>query len=132
MTTILFIDDDAEYGMMLNALLGLHGYAVITAQDGLDGLKKAREVQPDLILLDYYLPPIGGMGVVKELKSKARTGKIPVVVMSALPIRHSQELVEETGVQDFISKPFRVEDLIGTIRKYLTSQGEFRPSVSAT
>jgi two-component system OmpR family response regulator len=131
MSTILFIDDDADYAMMLNALLRLHGYVVITAQDGLEGVRKAREVQPDLILLDYYLPPTGGMSVVKELKGRSRTGKIPVVVMSALPVSHSQQLVQEADIKDFISKPFRVEDLIGTIRKYLTSRGELQASVSA-
>lgn len=131
MTTILFIDDDADYAMMLNALLRLHGFAVVTAQDGLEGVRKAQEVQPDLILLDYYLPPTGGMSVVKELKGRARTGKIPVVVMSALPVSHSQQLVQEAGIKDFISKPFRVEDLIGTIRKYLTSRSELQASVSS-
>lgn len=122
--TILFIDDDAQYGIMLDALLGMHGFSVVTAQDGLEGVKKARELQPDLILLDMYLPPTGGLGVVRELRDKSGTGDIPVVLISALPIDRGRQLMEEVGIQDFISKPFKIEDLIKTIRKYLTQHSE--------
>ena len=120
MNTILYIDDDIHYARAINRLLSSCGFDVRTAQDGYEGVTKARELQPDLILLDLYLPRVEGLEVITQIREQALTWNIPIVVMSALPIAQSRQLMEGTGVQDYLSKPFRIRDLIDTIQRNVT------------
>jgi CheY-like chemotaxis protein len=116
MHTILYIDD-IHYTRMIDRFLSSQGYAVETAQDGHEGVRKARELQPDLIPLDLYLPRVRGIEVIAQLRQEALTWNIPIVVMSTLPIPQSRELMDSTGVQDYVSKPFKIQDLINTVRR---------------
>lgn len=119
MSTILYIDDDEHYAIMIKTLLEMHGFIVETAYDGLEGLRKARETRPDLILLDMYLPRIDGLEVVEQLQGEAMTGDIPIVIISALPKHSSYRLLDGTGIRDVISKPFRIEELLRVLTKHL-------------
>jgi len=115
--TILCIDDDIDYARIIDKFLSPRGFDVRTAQDGYEGVIKARELQPDLILLDLYLPRVEGLEVIKQIREEALTWNIPIVVMSTLPIAQSRQLMEGSGVQDYLSKPFRIRDLIDTIQR---------------
>lgn len=117
MNTILCIDDDIDYARIIDKFLSPRGFDVRTAQDGYEGVIKARELQPDLILLDLYLPRVEGLEVIKQIREEALTWNIPIVVMSTLPIAQSRQLMEGSGVQDYLSKPFRIRDLIDTIQR---------------
>jgi DNA-binding response OmpR family regulator len=123
MNTILCIDNDVHYARMVDKFLSQCGFAVETALSVDEGVRKACELQPDLILLDLYLPRADGLEVITQLRAEALTWNIPIVVMSALPIAESRQLMEGTGVQDFISKPFRIRDLINTVRKNAAQRG---------
>jgi len=118
--TILCIDDDIDYARIIDKFLSPRGFDVRTAQDGYEGVIKARELQPDLILLDLYLPRVEGLEVIKQIREEALTWNIPIVVMSTLPIAQSRQLMEGSGVQDYLSKPFRIRDLIDTIQRNVT------------
>jgi two-component system alkaline phosphatase synthesis response regulator PhoP len=118
--TILCIDDDIDYARIIDKFLSSRGFDVRTAQDGYEGVIKARELQPDLILLDLYLPRVEGLEVIKRIREEALTWNIPIVVMSTLPIAQSRQLMEGTGVQDYLSKPFKTRDLIDTIQRNVT------------
>lgn len=120
MNTILCIDDDIDYARIIDKFLSPRGFDVRTAQDGYEGVIKARELQPDLILLDLYLPRVEGLEVIKQIREEALTWNIPIVVMSTLPIAQSRQLMEGSGVQDYLSKPFRIRDLIDTIQRNVT------------
>jgi len=127
MNTILYIDDDIHYTRMIDKFLSSCGFDVETAQDGREGVVKARELQPDLILLDLYLPRVAGLEVIAQNREEAMTWNIPIVVMSALPIAQRRQLMEGTGVQDYLSKPFKIRDLIDTVQRNVAH----RPGVSS-
>jgi two-component system alkaline phosphatase synthesis response regulator PhoP len=116
---ILYIDDDEHYGWLVKTLLSLQNLAVETAYDGLEGMRKARELRPDLILLNLYLPRIDGVEVIQQLRDEAGTRNIPIVVLSALPKQHGRRLVQGLGVQDILSKPFQVDELISIVHEYV-------------
>jgi DNA-binding response OmpR family regulator len=117
MNTILYIDDDTHYAWMIDKFLSSCGFDVETALDGREGVKKARDLQPDVILLDLYLPRVEGLEVITQIREEALTWNIPIVVMSTLPISQSRQLMAGTGVQDYVSKPFKIRDLIATVRR---------------
>jgi two-component system alkaline phosphatase synthesis response regulator PhoP len=117
MNTVLYIGDDAHDARMIDTCLSSCGFDVETAFDGHEGVRKARDLQPDVILLDLYLPRVEGLEVITRIREDALTWNIPVVVMSSLPTSQSRQLMEGTGVQDYVSKPFKTRDLIATVRR---------------
>ncbi len=123
MTTVLHIEDDTQHCRMVSAMLTSQGFSVETAQDGLAGLEKAREMRPDLILLDLLLPAIDGFGVIKRLQEDSVTRDIPIVVISAWPTADNRKRVHAAGARGFITKPFQIRDLIKIIRQSLPELG---------
>jgi DNA-binding response OmpR family regulator len=126
MRTILYIDDDTHYTRMIDKCLSSRGFDVETALEGQEGVKKARDLQPDVILLDLYLPRAEGLEVISQIRAEALTWNIPIVVMSSLPLSQSRQLMEGAGVQDYVSKPFKMRDLIETVRR----NAAYRPGVA--
>jgi DNA-binding response OmpR family regulator len=126
MRTVLYIDDDRHYARMIDKFLSSRGFDVETALDRHEGVKKARDLQPDVILLDLYLPRVEGLEVITQIRTEALTWNIPIVVMSSLPISQSRQLMEGAGVQDYVSKPFKMRDLIETVRR----AAAYRPGVA--
>ncbi len=119
MNVILYIEGDRSYQLMLSKLLISHGSVVVTATDGLDGVKKARELRPDMILMDLQLPRMDGLDVIMQLKGYSLTRGIPIVFVSALPTDYARQLVQETGAQDSVLKPFHATELLEVIQKNL-------------
>ncbi len=101
---ILVVEDAQLFRAMYEDKLKMEGYEVWTAADGLEGLKLAREVIPDLILLDLVMPRMGGLEVLKRLKSDPRTKDIPVVVLSNLEDAEGVKEAIEQGAEDFLRK----------------------------
>ena len=126
MCKVLYIEDDTEHCLMLSNLLASQGFTVETARNGLEGVEKTREWEPDMILLDLLLPLMDGFGVMNTLKEDPTTQNIPILVISAWPTADNRKRVREAGAQGFITKPFQAEELINTIRECL-SQAEDLP-----
>jgi DNA-binding response OmpR family regulator len=124
MLTILYVEDDAGHALLVKNLLNSRGFHVETAPDGYKGLEMARKLRPDLILLDLFLPHMDGFAVMKSLNEDVLTQDIPVVVISAWPTADNRKRVKEAGARGFVTKPFRVEDLIAFIRNSLPKYGE--------
>ncbi len=101
---ILVVEDAQLFRAMYEDKLKMEGYDVWTAADGLEGLKLALEVIPDLILLDLVMPRMGGLEVLKRLKSDPRTKDIPVVVLSNLEDAEGIKEAIEQGAEDFLRK----------------------------
>jgi CheY-like chemotaxis protein len=119
MSTILYIEDDAELRNMVYRMLSSHGFNVETAEDGLEGVGKALEVKPDLILLDIYLPRLDGFGVLQRLKGDPDTWTIPVIAISAWPTGDNRRRVKEAGAVEFVAKPFQFDSLISLLQHHL-------------
>jgi DNA-binding response OmpR family regulator len=105
---------------MLDKMLTPRGFTVEMAEDGVEGVTKAREIRPDLILLDLYLPHLDGFGVMEQLKEDPHTHDIPIIVISAWPTGDNRRRVREAGALDFVVKPFQVETLVNLIQESLS------------
>jgi len=109
----LVVDDEPEIRQLVQKTLEARGYTVETAADGEQALARADALIPDVILLDAMLPKVHGFEACRRLKSSSRTRLIPVVMMTAIyrGWRFAQDARENYGAEDYVEKPFRLEDL---------------------
>jgi CheY-like chemotaxis protein len=106
MKKILFIEDEEDQIMMVKTRLEACGYAVVTAVDGEEGIKKTHEEKPDLILLDIVMPKVNGYEVCDRLKKDPRTRGIPIIVVTASGVKNLEEKCLALGVEEIIRKPY--------------------------
>ncbi|MFH1836514.1 MAG: response regulator [Candidatus Omnitrophota bacterium] len=114
---ILIIDDEPNIIMMIRSRLKSVNYEVISALNGEEGLRKAREEKPDLILLDVTMPGISGFEVLAKLKLNPETKSIPIIMLTAQGATQAMLKAQSLGATDYIIKPFKGEDLIKYIRR---------------
>ena len=112
---ILAIDDEEGVLSLLKFKLGQFGHEVITANNGIDGIRKARKLEPDLILLDLVMPVMSGFRVCELLKSYDKTKDIPIFIFTALDRLEDVERAFEMGADDYIVKPFEVVTINNTV-----------------
>jgi two-component system chemotaxis response regulator CheY len=117
--SVLYIDGDRSRGQVLRKFLTSFSYEVHLAEDGLEGIQKARALQPDLILLDLHVPRLDYLEVLGQLRDSRRTWDIPVIFVSDLPPQHVCRLVRVAGARDFITKPFHARQLIQVLSRNL-------------
>jgi len=123
--TILVVEDDPDVAEMLHAYFQAQGYEVHTVHWGADALKVSREHKLDLVILDIHLPDIDGYTVASQLRGSRRTEDIPILFLTEK--RHRQDRLHglELGADDYITKPFDVQELRLRVRNALrrSSQG---------
>lgn len=112
--TILVVDDEAITRTTLAALLKNPAYHVVMAEDGPQGLEIARQIDPDVILLDIMMPRMNGYEVCKRIREDPRIGEVPIIMITALDDREARLEGLAAGADDFLSKPFDSMEL--TIR----------------
>ena len=115
-TTILVGDDDPSLRELIRAVLG-PAYQFVEAADGREVLAVARDVHPDLIVLDVMLPGLSGIEVLDELRADPELQATPVVVITAWS--HAEVDVWEAGADRFVSKPFDPDDLSRAVEELL-------------
>jgi DNA-binding NarL/FixJ family response regulator len=127
MTKLLLIEDHAPLRRNLEDILTLEGYRVVTAANGPDGLRLARESQPALILCDIMLPGCDGMEILAALRADVATAAIPFIFLTAkgdpTDIRTGMNL----GADDYLPKPVSRPDLLNAIRTRLERATQQRP-----
>lgn len=120
---ILLIEDDPMLTELYQTKLEMEEYAVTVATDGEDGLKQAKKLRPDLILLDIMLPRLNGFEVLKALKKSPRTVRIPVIVLTNLGGERAdsdKKLALSLGAREFLVKTFHLpDDIVGKISTLL-------------
>jgi DNA-binding response OmpR family regulator len=114
---ILLCDDDAGIVEAVQLILELKGYEVVSLMEGEDLFATLDSFSPDLILLDLWLSGISGEDITKKLKSKTATKNIPVVILSANT--QTCEISSAIGADDYVCKPFDIEELERVIKKYV-------------
>jgi DNA-binding response OmpR family regulator len=116
---ILLVEDDPDLVELLSFNLRGCGFNVSTANDGLDALKKARTILPDLILLDLMLPELDGFGVCEILRREPATAAIPIIMVTAMSSQFARLAGLEAGANDYITKPFSPKQLIARVQALL-------------
>ncbi len=117
---ILVVDDEMDLVETIRFTLELEGYEVLTSYNGEEALHMARNNQPDLILLDVMLPKMDGYKVCRLLKFDARYKHIPILMLTAKTQEKDRTIGQETGADEYITKPFEMEDLVKKVKEYLT------------
>jgi two-component system alkaline phosphatase synthesis response regulator PhoP len=129
---ILIIDDERDIVEFVDYNLRREQFETVAATDGLAALKSAREMQPDLILLDLMLPGIDGLEVCRQLKSTPETEHIPIIMLTAKGEEADIVAGLEIGADDYVPKPFSMRLLLARIRAVLRRSaraGEAEPRV---
>ena len=116
---VLIVDDEEHIVELLQFNLVNAGYKVITANNGLDALKKVKENKPDLLLLDLMLPGMDGLDVCKEIKRDKETSKTSIKMLTAKSEELDKILGLELGADDYITKPFSIRELLARVKAVL-------------
>ena len=118
-STILVVEDEITTLKLIKWVLQREGYHVVTATNGSEGLRKAREHQPDLLLLDIVMPGMDGFQVCQYIRRDPATAKMPVIVFSSLNRPADQRQAFEAGGDDYITKPVAIAELLDKVRAAL-------------
>lgn len=119
---VLYIEDERPVIDLVREALKLAGYKVIGATSGQQGLEMMRARKPDLLLLDLMMPDVNGWDVYREMKSDKALTEIPVIVVSAKVPERGKVIIEDLPpVNDYITKPFDVEQLIRSVKNQLVN-----------
>lgn len=113
---ILVVDDEENISELLKYNLQLHGYAVDTAFDGIEGFEKAKMIRPDIILLDLMLPGMDGLKVCSRIREDSDIKDTPIIMLTAKNMEKDKIAGLEKGADDYITKPFSVKELIARIK----------------
>ena len=111
---VLVIEDERDLADVLKYNLQREGYDPVVAHDGAEGLRKARTLLPDLILLDVMLPGMSGLDVCRELRRKGL--ELPIIMLTARAEEIDRVLGLEIGADDYVTKPFSMRELLARIR----------------
>ena len=113
---ILVVDDESQLTRVLRTGLTAHGYDVRTAADGVEGLKQANDWRPDLIITDLAMPNMDGLELCRKIRS---VSQVPVIVLSAKGEEKIKVEALDLGADDFITKPFGIDELLARVRAAL-------------
>ncbi len=119
---VLSVDDSSVVRKLVTMILTAEGFKVSTASDGLDGINKAKEIKPDIILLDFVMPKMNGFQVCRILQKDEKLRQIPVILVTSKGDKVGDKFVNQLGVTDYITKPFQPEELVTKIHQTLEAQ----------
>lgn len=124
---VLLVEDETKLARFIELELRCEGYRISVAHDGLTGLTLARETAPDLLILDWMLPGLSGLELCRRLRS---TGdKVPVILLTAKDEVSDRVAGLDAGADDYVVKPFSIEELLARIRAHLRRTQEADPDV---
>ncbi len=116
---ILIVDDEIDIVETLKFILEDAGYQCYCAFDGEEGLNLAREIMPDLMILDVMMPKINGYKISRLLKYDNKYKNIPIMMVTARSQDEDKLIGEETGVNEYITKPFEIDYVVKKVNEYL-------------
>ena len=119
MKKILIVDDEQDIVESLKFVLETSDYTCYCAYDGEEGLRLAKEIQPDLIILDVMMPKINGFKISRLLKFDNKYKNIPILMLTARSQEEDKLIGEETGADEYITKPFELDYVLKKVDEYL-------------
>ncbi len=120
-TKVLIIDDEKLLVKSTCMALKCYNFQVEGALDGGDGVNKAKDYMPDIILLDIMMPGMDGWETLQLIKNTQEIKEIPVIVFSAKEYSDGRSIAQENGAVDFIPKPFELDELVELLNKYVSN-----------
>ena len=130
MTKILVIDDDAAINELIKVNLELAYYKVVCALDGNKGYALAKQELPDLIILDVMMPEVDGYTIAKRIRENESTKDIPIIMLTALNMLQNKVQGFNIGIDDYIVKPFEMEELLLRVKALLKRSNNIPKSVA--
>lgn len=127
---ILVVDDDVSINELIKVNLELSGYKVFQAYDGVRGFALAKQELPSLIVLDVMMPDVDGFTVAKRIRENAETQNIPIIMLTALSQLNDKVTGFNIGVDDYLVKPFEIEELLVRVRALLKRTNQIPVSAS--
>jgi len=122
--TVLVVEDNDMNMQLVEYLLEEGGYSIVKASSGEEALAITRDEAapaPDLILMDIHLPGMDGLSVVRQMKTDARTQRVPILALTAHAMRGDKDRFLDAGCDGYISKPIDVKTFIASIQNYIRS-----------
>jgi len=116
---ILIVEDDSKTLKLLRDTLKAQRYRVIEAANGKEAIELATRQKPDLITMDVQLPVMNGLDAARAIKANPTIGYIPIIALTADAMKGQDQIALEAGCEAYISKPFSIDVLLETIKKYL-------------
>lgn len=116
---ILVVEDNDQNRILIRDVLEYHGYAVIEAVDGSDGIAKARAHLPDLILLDIQMPVMNGFAALQALRDAPPMREIRVIALTSFAMKGDREKIMAAGFQGYIAKPIDTRELPRMVEQFL-------------
>jgi two-component system alkaline phosphatase synthesis response regulator PhoP len=120
---VLVVDDEEHIVELVKFNLETEGFDVEVAYDGLDGFVKARDTKPDLIFLDWMLPGISGIDILKKIRSDKELSNTPVIMLTAKNMESDKIQGLDVGADDYITKPFSVKEVLARTNAVLRRYG---------
>jgi two-component system, chemotaxis family, chemotaxis protein CheY len=116
---ILCVDDSASIRQMVKLTLAGAGYQVVQANDGAEGLAKARETTVNLVVTDLNMPVMNGLGLIRELRKLAAYKGVPIIFLTTESDAALKQEAKAAGATGWITKPFQQDQLVAIVRKVL-------------
>ena len=124
--TVLLADDDPDIRMFLEVTLSIAGFTVHTVEDGVAAVELAREVEPDLLLLDVMMPRMDGLEATRRLRDDPKTSDIPIILVTAKAMGMDKVVGLQEGADDYVTKPFDPDELVARIEAALRRASAMR------
>jgi two-component system cell cycle response regulator DivK len=121
---ILIVEDNVNNRSLLWDILIFHGYEVAVAADGQEGVNLARELMPDLILMDVQMPGMDGMTAGRILKGDPATSVLKIIALTSFAMRGDQEKFLAAGFDGYLSKPISTRELPGLVKQWMDGEGQ--------
>jgi CheY-like chemotaxis protein len=120
--TILIVEDNEKNCSLLKDILTVHGYQVAVASNGRKGIELARELKPDLILMDIQMPCMDGMTAGRILKSDPETNGIKIIALTSFAMQGDKEKFISSGFNGYLSKPINTRELPRLVKQWLDGE----------
>lgn len=117
--SILVVEDNELNLRLFCDLLKAHGYIAHAVRDGRDALQRAKEVNPDLVIMDIQLPHVSGLELIEQMKRDATLRAIPIMAVTAYAGKGDEDRIRAAGAESYVSKPISVIRFIEEVAKYV-------------
>jgi CheY-like chemotaxis protein len=119
---ILIVEDNEKNRKLVRDVLTFTGYRLAEAETGEDGVRLAKELRPDLILMDIQLPGINGIAALGQIREDPAIGQTPVIAVTASAMTHDRQKIMAAGFNGYQSKPINVKDFLAAVRAMLDAR----------